>query len=279
LIKLDAYRNQHDDTRTMIWLPFFLSRRTLGELGRLIMIDYILTGERLSGFLSHLAVTDRPSAKTLLENQRSALTERIHRALLMAYGIMSPEPGILDESDQKQLPVDKQLQSLHRNFQPRLPAVSTLKQALDEILAAELEATYPGHPNFPVDKPISADAVGKVWAVLQEAYRGEEERLEVIDKGLRERLRDIAQPLQLGKMAETHFVRSYFWRDKFEQEMARHQITGAVRVSQLQEWVEQPRPMGLPARLRSLVVHTFAEQTQRPSWSGKGWSCGSSNRN
>lgn len=45
--------------------------------------------------------------------------------------------------------------------------------------------------------------------------------------------------------------------------MARNHISGAVRVEMLQTWLDQPRPMGLPARLRSLVIHTFAEQTQR----------------
>lgn len=98
--------------------------------------------------MAHLAVTDRPSAKALLENQRNALQERIRRALEMAYGILHSEPGILDESDQKQLPADKQLQSRNQAFVPRMPAVSNLEQALKEILARELEANYPGHPNF-----------------------------------------------------------------------------------------------------------------------------------
>ena len=263
LVKLDAYRNQFSDTRTLVWLPFFLSKRTLHELGRLIMIDYILTGERLSTFVAHLAPTDRPSAKALLENQRNALQERMRKALEMAYGILHSEPGILDESDQKQLPADKQLQSLNQTFQPRMPAVSNLEQAVKELLAKELEANYPGHPNFALDKEISPDAVRKIWKELKDACKVEDHRLEIVDKPMRERMREVAQPLLLGKMGETHFVLSDHWRNKFEQEMARHQISGPVRVEKLQEWIDQPKVMGLPARLRALIIHTFAEQTQR----------------
>jgi hypothetical protein len=263
LVKLEAYRSQHPETRTLIWLPFFLSKRTLTELGRLIMIEYILTGDRLTAFLSHLAPTDRPSAKALLENQRSALQERMRQALEMAYGILRAEPGILDESDQKQLPADKQLQSLHAAFQPRMPAVSNLEQALREILAKELEAHFPGHPAFPVDKEISLDAVRKVWKEVKETCKTDDQRLEITDKTMRDRLREVAQPLLLGKMGETHFLLNDHWRNKFEQEMARHQISGPVRVERLQEWMDQPRPIGLPARLKALIIYTFAEQTQR----------------
>lgn len=263
LVKLDSYRSQFSDTRTLVWLPFFLSKRTLTELGRLIMIEYILAGDRLNSFISHLAPTDRPSAKALLENQRSALQERMRRALEMAYGILKAEPGILDESDQKQLPSDKQLQSLNGSFQPRLPAVSNLEQALREILAKELETTYPGHPTFPVDREISLDAVRKIWKEVKEACKTDDHRLEIVDRTMRDRLREVAQPLLLGKMGETHFLLSDHWRNKFEQEMAKHQIVGPVRVERLQEWIDLPKTMGLPARLRALVIHTFAEQTGR----------------
>ena len=80
LRRLEAYRASEDDTRTFVWLPFFLSKRTLSELGRLIQIDYVLAGQRFSQYVQHLAQSDRPSAENLLKNQRNALEERMRRA-------------------------------------------------------------------------------------------------------------------------------------------------------------------------------------------------------
>ncbi len=262
LNKLEVYRKEYEETRTTVWLPHFLSQRSLRQLGRLIMIEYILAGDRLASFLSHLAPTDRPAAEQMLRSQANSLKAHMRIALEMAYGVRPADPGILDPGDQKQLSADKQLQSLHNAFSPRMPA-HNLEEAFKEVLAQELEAHYPGSPNFSNEREISLDAVRKVWKEISEACKMEDGRLEVLDKSSRERLREIAQPLGLGKMGETHFVLSKDWCDKFERQMEVHHITGAVRVAKLQEWINQPKHFGLPPRLSSLIIHTFAQQSQR----------------
>lgn len=262
LRKLEAYSEQQEDTRTVVWLPHFLSPQTLKELGRLLMIDYTLKGDRIDSALSHLAQTDRPAAKSMLENQRSALTKRLEIAMEMAYGIRNREAGILDESDGNQLPADRQLVSLHRSFQPRMPVVTNLESALKELLKQELEAHYPGHPLFVSDTEISNDTIRKVWAEVYRTCRAPQQRQE-IEKGLRERVRSVVEPLQLAKMGETHLNLSDHWQSKFEKDMSRHNLSGTVRVGDLRKWMDEPKPMGLPNRISSLVIYTFAEQTQR----------------
>ena len=59
-------------------------------------------------------------------------------------------------------------------------------------------------------------------------------------------------------MHETHFVLGEFWKNKFEQEMARHHISGAVKADKLYEWMDQPKVMGSRPACGSFIVFTFA---------------------
>jgi hypothetical protein len=67
LARLAEYRG--GDTKTLVWLPSFLSNKALADLGRLVVLDYILQGERFETYAAHLAFVDRVQAKSLARNQ------------------------------------------------------------------------------------------------------------------------------------------------------------------------------------------------------------------
>src|SRR5438552_2919917 len=71
LSRLEAYKaKRNQPTRTIQWIPSFLSRQAQKDLGTLVVLDHIMTGERFASYVSHLSPVDRQAAKTLLENQR-----------------------------------------------------------------------------------------------------------------------------------------------------------------------------------------------------------------
>jgi hypothetical protein len=95
--RLRRFGDQHEGTRTIVWLPSFFAIATQAELGKLVIIDNLLRGDNLDQYASHLSAQDRLSARLLLENQQSALTGAIRQALNAAYGIVHQvPPGVLD---------------------------------------------------------------------------------------------------------------------------------------------------------------------------------------
>jgi hypothetical protein len=78
--------------------PAFLSRDSLKDLGTLVILDHILTGERFAGASAHLSPVDRAQARSLLENQQSQLRQKLKLTLEGAYGIAPAAPGSIDPS-------------------------------------------------------------------------------------------------------------------------------------------------------------------------------------
>ncbi|MNW13316.1 hypothetical protein D3C71_2112480 [compost metagenome] len=52
-----------------MWIPSFLSNKALADLGRLVVLDYILQGDRFETYAGHLSFVDRVQAKALARNQ------------------------------------------------------------------------------------------------------------------------------------------------------------------------------------------------------------------
>src|SRR5262249_26319628 len=119
---------------------------------------------------------------------------------------------------------------------------------------------YPAHPKFEAE--VKTSNLRKVYEVVSQAARKEDGRVEV-DRPLRPLVRQIANPLLLGEMGAdaTHFVLGQHWKNHFNRKAA--QTGSALTVSQLRQWLDDPRPMGLPKEAANLVILTFAEQTNR----------------
>ena len=85
----------------------------------------------------------------------------------MAYGVMNPEPGILDEG--LQLEKDQQFQSLDPSMPIRPPAAADLRAALDNLIEQGLDRQYPAHPN---SVRTSCDLQRGCSAGIRESSRG-----------------------------------------------------------------------------------------------------------
>lgn len=248
-------RYQGGSTPTLVWLPSFLSDKTLRDLGRLVVLDYILTGERFDDYASHLSLVDRGPARALAKNQRDQLQQRLRQCLEVAYGI-AHEPR---DAVQNRLDGADQLRSLDQTLKPQPPVGANLKGAFENLLDQLFSHQYPAHPRF--DTEVRTTVLKKVWPEIERAIEAADDRVLVQDRAVRQLIRSIANPLRLGEMGETHFVLGQQWKTHFLQSHARE--GGSISVAKLRAWIDAPQAMGLPSQVQNLIILSFAGQTNR----------------
>ena len=247
LARLNDFRRRDARARTLVWLPSFLSASAQRDLGTLVKIDHVLAGERLRDFATHLSPVDQASARELLRNQQSQLRQRLIHYLEGAYGVENPTPGSVDESH----PPAEHFQSLDPAFEPRPPARANLRDALGSLFDQMCASQYPAHPDF--GAPTRTATLRRVHEQVSRAVQEPEGRV-AIDKTLRPSMTQIAVPLRLGEMGETHFVLGRRWFSHFER------LAGPLTVAKLREAIDQPSRMGLPKAAANLVILVYADQ-------------------
>jgi hypothetical protein len=254
LARLGAYNG--GDTRTLVWLPSFLSNKALADLGRLVVLDYVLQGERFDSYAAHLSFVDRGQAKSLAKNQLDQLRIKLRSQLEVAYGISSePRDAVTDP-----LTTDEQFQSLDPTLSPRPPVGADFKSAFENLLGQLLAHQYPAHPEF--DTEIKTSVIRKVWPEIQKAIESPGQRGLVQDSSTRKLVRTIVNPCQLGQMGETHLLIEPHWQSRFGQSHAR-EGGGPITVTKLRRWIDNPAPMGLPIELQNLIILAYAALTNR----------------
>lgn len=254
LARLAAYRG--GDSRTLLWLPSFLSNKALADLGRLVVLDYILQGERFDTYAGHLSYVDRVQAKALARNQLDQLRIKLRSQLEVAYGI-STEPR---DAINVPLTADQQFRSLDSTFSPRPPVGADFKSAFENLLGQLFAHQYPAHPEF--DTEIKPGVVRRIWPEVQKAIESPGQRGLVQESSLRKTVRSIVNPCKLGQMGETHLLIEPYWQSHFLRCLARDG-GGPVNVAKLRQWIDSPVPMGLPIELQNLIILTFAASTNR----------------
>lgn len=257
--KLQSFKKSHaDGTKTICWVPSFFSTEAQKDLGVLVILEHILTGERFSQYASELSPQDRQTAKSLLENQRHVLRQRVQNHLDAAYGLEALSPGSLDTNHDLEL--HERCISLWPGLDLQPPVAANLGKAMEHLLSQALSHEFPAAPDF--EKEIKSSDTRKVYELVSEATRTSDGRL-LIDRLVRATVRAIANPLLLGEMGHdaTHFVLGHHWRTHFTRKAA--EIGGAFTVRQLRQWIDEPKPMGLPKEVQNLIILLFAEQTNR----------------
>lgn len=259
LDRLDRFRERNERQRTLVWMPSFFSVRTQSDLGKLVIIDRLLVGSNLEQHSEHLSQQDRQTARLLLQNQQSALSQRLMQAVEAAYAIRSePTPGTLDASFDMS---DSHFQSLFPTLVLQRPVGANLGEALEHLLDQALSHQFPKHPKFGQEVKLGKD-LRQVLEVCQEAARTPDGRVYVEDKTVRQKLRNICNPLELGQMSETHFVLEAFWKNHFNRLLAQsaqpHPSAGDLR-----RWTDQPDERGLQPEVQNLLILVYADQTNR----------------
>jgi len=256
---INKFRDKGERHRTLVWLPSFFSTRTQAELAKLVIIDRLLLGNNLEQHSQHLSLQDRQDARLLLQNQQSALSQRLLQAVEAAYAIRSePTPGTLDPSYDMS---ESHFQSLLPTLVLQRPVGANLGEALEHLLDQALSHQYPKHPKFGQEVKLGKD-MRQVLEVCQEAARTQDGRVFVEDKSLRQKLRNICNPLELGQMSETHFVLDGQWKRHFNQLLNQSGQPNPT-VADLRKWTDQPEERGLLREVQNLLVLVYADQTNR----------------
>ena len=191
LDRLDKFREKNERHRTLVWLPSFFSPRTQAELGKLVIIDRLLLGNNLDQHAKHLSLQDRETARLLLQNQQSALSQRLLQAVEAAYAIRSePTPGTLDAAYDMS---ESHFQSLYPTLVLQRPVGANLGEALEHLLDQALSHQFPKHPKFGQEIKLGKD-LRQVLEVCQEAARTPDGRVFVEDKAVRAEAPQRLQP-------------------------------------------------------------------------------------
>lgn len=253
--KLQIYlKNNSDGTRTIVWLPAFFSAEAVRDLSRLVVIDHVLAGERFNGYAAFLSPLDRTTAKTLLENQRSSLKERVKQHIEAAYGIRGSQSKSIDNAHE----LTDTFKSLCVGLDLQPPAASSLKGALEDLLGQAQSFEFPAHPDFGAE--IKSLHLRKVHEEVLKAISEKGGRV-LVEKSVRGLMKQIAEPLDLGEQGETHFVLGYRWKDHFMRKAA--EAGASITVQALRRWIDEPKPKGLPKECASLIILVFAAQSNR----------------
>lgn len=255
--RIEGYQTGGGSAQTLCWLPYFLSQKSQQDLGLLVRLEHILKNDdRFATYSRHLSPIDRAQARSLLENQRSQLRQRIKDFLLCAYGVTETVPGALDDS----VTLEQQVISLEPGFTPRLPVGSTLGKAFEQLVGQALAYQFPDHPDF--DAEVKIPDLNKVLEQLRRAILAENGRIEV-ESPLRPFMRSIAQPLGLGEMHERHFIFKPTWPQQLTRELAKDSETDEpITVRRLRAAMDKPKPKGLPESVQNLLILVFQEHGQ-----------------
>ncbi|BAL23492.1 phage resistance protein [Azoarcus sp. KH32C] len=243
-------------TRTVVWLPGFLSNKAMNDLGRLVILDHILQGERFEQYAGHLSFVERTQARALARNQLDSLRIKLRSHLDVAYGVsVEPRDAVMFA-----LSPEQQFRSLDPTFAPRPPVGADFHAAFEDLLGQLFAHQYPAHPEF--DTEIKASVVKKVWAEVQKAIEASGHRGLVTDNATRRLVRSVVNPCRLGVMGETHLLIEPHWQTHFAQCHARDG-GGPITVAKLRQWIDVPQPMGLPVELQNLIILSYAQLTNR----------------
>ena len=249
---------QPEGGKTLCWIPSFFSADAQKDLGMLVILEHILTGERFGQFSNHLSPQDRQSAKSVLESQRNQLRQRVQNHLDAAYGLDAITGGSLDTTHD--LDLNEHYASLCPGFVPQPPVAANLAGAMQHLLSQALEHEFPAAPQFEAE--VRSNTLKKVFEEVFPATQITDGRL-AIEKTKRPLVRQIAAPLLVGEMGidATHFVLGQHWKTHFGKKAA---DTGSgITVGLLRKWMDEPKPMGLPKDAQNLVILMYAAQTSQ----------------
>ena len=269
--RLDEMIARNVETRTIVWLPRFLSDERMREVRRLVILNWLLDGstERWQGHADHLGEADRALARSILESQRNTLRRSLEDAVQQAYGAAAPRPGVLLDDPAH----ERTLYSFERRFAPVNPIGATLGQAFENLLGQALESVHPAHPHFePGDVEVKVRDLKIVAGYVARCVVDSEKRIELGSDAAA--VRRIAEPLGVGKATEMHYLlgddRFTPWGQEIERALGRRAQEkgtppdGPVSVGELREWIAAVTPAhGLRDEVADLVVITWAALRQR----------------
>ncbi|WP_432558174.1 DUF6079 family protein [Granulicoccus sp. GXG6511] len=265
--RLDRLVSRGQTAQTLVWVPHFLAEEKHRELRRLVVLDWVLArDDRWDDHSNHLAENDRAQARAMLMTQRDGLRNTVIQNLRQAYGITGTQPGVLLEGGRS----PQLLVSLDPALDPGEPEGVGFKTAYRNAVDKAFSATWPGHPQFePEDHEVGLGELRAVLAHLQRALEDPDRRVTL--EGDRGAVRRVANALEVGHAAETHFLfgDGHFgsWGTELTRGLGvlgRDEGSAPVTVGELQHVIRALTPArGLTRPMEDLVIHAWALLRQR----------------
>ena len=208
---------------------------------------------------NHLSPQDRQSAKSLLENQRSVLRQRVQSHLDAAYGLDPLIPGSLDTVHD--LEPSERFVSLWPGFEPRPPVAANLAGAMNHLVSQALDHEFPAAPQFEAE--IKSSNLKKVFEVVSQAalVDGRPSSGGQGPPAARAEHRQSAQARRDGP--RRHALRA---RPALEEPLHEEGGGDGVRRSRSASSASgstSPSAMGLPKEAENLVILIYALQTNQ----------------
>jgi len=261
--RIDELLRTGEDRFTVVWVPAFFTDKINRQLGRLVILNEVLKGDRWAGYASDLSEGDRIAARTILEQQQTQLRGQLLTAIQVYYGVAAG--GSFPDGQPP-------LRSLHPGFDPPPPIGATLGNAVDRLIRGAFDALYPDHPEFsPPDSLISRHELNTVLTRLREAQSQQDGRIP-LERRERDITRRVTEPLGIAKTNETHliFTAAQFadWANRITQGLARQSVDPAteVDIEVLRAAIEPDvSRRGLTDDMVDLIAGAWAAQTKR-SW-------------
>lgn len=255
LARMQELKEEAEPTATIAWIPRFLTNKALKRLGRLVILDHILKGDRLENFTSHLSPQDRNQASHLLRNQAESLRNQMRDVLRQAYGIEEPD----DQWVRSDLPLRDQFPTLDPTLDVRAPTAPTMNDAFEQLLDQVLSHLYPAHPKF--EDRVRPSDLRTALEHVERAASARDRRV-TIPKSDRKSVRKVMGPLKVATVGESHIVLDRHWRDHFHQKQEQNP-GGTLTVERLEEWMDEPEPMGLKDEVANFVVASYVLMDNR----------------
>jgi len=257
LARIERLRTDGLVSDTIVWVPHFLTTQRMEDLGTLVQLEYLLTGQHFDENAGRLAVNDREPARRALQGRRESLREQLQTALRQAYAVQAPTA----EHIGAEVPPGNSFVTLTATgLQLRMPIAPTLTVGLTDVLQQALAYQYPEHPQIPQgDGELKKSELTAALELARlAASRGG--RVEGVDKSRVGAVRRLVQGLRLGELRENVYVldrTTFGWWDRFTRWTAGEQETSAQTLR------ESLREYGLSTELEDLLVLAWAALADR----------------
>lgn len=231
VLRLNDLKRDGLETDTIAWLPHFLTASRMDDIGKLVILDYLLTGARFDQYSTSLPVNDREPARRQLANQRDSLRDQIVLALRQAYGIDAATDEYLGE----RVSEGNTFVTLATDYDPQKPSSPTFAEAVAAVLGGGLDARFPKHPK--VDRGIDEIRRAEFTAVLTLAREAMAKggRIDTVDRNTAGRVRRVVDAYGVGELSEVTYVFDavrFKWHDDFTRALAiGDQTVGTLRAA------------------------------------------------
>jgi hypothetical protein len=259
LSRVETLQQQSVRSNTLIWIPGFLTRQRLEDLGTYVVLEHLLggTGDRFHQYAQHLSPVDREQARALLRQRRDLMREKLVGCLKQAYGAAARLDADIDTGNALESP----FATLAEGFTPQPPVGATLRDAFVHLVSQALGFAWPAHPRFePGDQEVRAADIRRVLEHCEQAVEapGGRHQVDPRDRGI---MRRICNTLEVGRFHENHLQldqSTFPWSRRLLQAAARDSLTGIYPVSDMLGYLDEPEPRGLDRATSGLILRVFA---------------------